>query len=56
MDQEMAREGCMGEYLGHSAGLIGDKRTGETFGEVVRGTCDGYLTHPPQSEGCSGLC
>jgi hypothetical protein len=27
----------MAEYLGHFAGLIGDKRTGETFGAIVRG-------------------
>jgi hypothetical protein len=37
MTQVMAGKAPMAEYLGHFAGLIGDKRTGETFGEVVRG-------------------
>jgi hypothetical protein len=37
MAQEMAGTAPMAEYLGHFAGLIGDQRTGETFGEVVRG-------------------
>jgi hypothetical protein len=37
MAQEMAGQAPMAEYLGHFAGLIGDKRTGETFGAIVRG-------------------
>lgn len=35
--QEISRSGPLGEYLGQFDGLIGDKRTGETFREVVRG-------------------
>ena len=27
----------LADYLGHFAGLIGDRRTGVTFGEVVKG-------------------
>jgi hypothetical protein len=37
MAQEMAGQGPFAEYLGHFDGLIGDKRTGRTLGEVVRG-------------------
>ena len=32
-----AEQSVMGEYLASFAGLIGDKRTGGTFGEVVQG-------------------
>jgi hypothetical protein len=38
MTQEITGNAPMTEYLGRFAGLIGDKRTGETFREVVRGT------------------
>ena len=37
MAQEMAGQGPFAEYLGHFDGLIGDKRTGKTLGEIVRG-------------------
>ena len=31
----------LADYLGHYAGLIGDRRTGVTFGAVVRGISRG---------------
>jgi hypothetical protein len=44
----------MAEYLGHFDKLIGDKRTGETFGEIVRGiinagslVCQRIAAHSP---------
>ena len=37
MAQEMAGQGPFAEYLGHFDGLIGDRRTGRTLGEIVRG-------------------
>lgn len=37
MAQEIATRDLLAEYLGFFDRLIGDKRTGETFGEVVRG-------------------
>jgi hypothetical protein len=37
MTQEIASQDLLAEYLGRFDGLVGDKRTGETFGEVVRG-------------------
>jgi hypothetical protein len=37
MTQQVARPGPFAEYLGHFDGLIGDKRTREIFGEIVRG-------------------
>ena len=37
MAQEMAVQGPFSEYLGHFDGLIGDRRTGRTLGEIVRG-------------------
>ena len=50
----MIESGPMQEYLGHFDGLIGDKRTGQTFGEVVRGiinagslVCQQIAAHSP---------
>jgi len=37
MAQEIGTRDLLAEYLGCFDRLIGDKRTGETFGEVVRG-------------------
>jgi hypothetical protein len=37
MAQEMAGQGPFVEYLEHFDGLIGDRRTGRTFSEIVRG-------------------
>lgn len=54
MTQRMSRSGPMVEYLGQFDGLIGDKRTGETFREVVRGiitsgslVCQQIAAHSP---------
>jgi len=54
MTQEMSGQGPLAEYLGHFDGLIGDKRTGETFGEVVQGiinagslVCQQIAAHAP---------
>jgi hypothetical protein len=41
MTQQVARSGPFAEYLGHFDELIGDKRTGETFSEIVRGIING---------------
>ena len=50
----MTGQGASGEYLGHFDGLIGDKRTGKTFGEIVRGiinagslVCQQIAAHSP---------
>jgi hypothetical protein len=40
MTEGMTGQGLWAEYLGHYDGLIGDKRTGKTFHEVVRGIID----------------
>ena len=37
MAEEMAGQDPLAEYLGHFDGLIGDRRTGRTLGEIVRG-------------------
>ena len=37
MTQVMTGQGPLAEYLGHYKGLIGDQRTGKTFGEIIRG-------------------
>jgi len=37
MAEEVAGQGPLAEYLGHFDGLIGDRRTGRTLGEIVRG-------------------
>ena len=37
MAQEMVGQGPFAEYLAHFDGLIGDRRTGRTLGEIVRG-------------------
>jgi len=54
MTQQLTGQGPLAEYLGHFDGLIGDKRTGETFGEVVRGiinagslVCQQIAAHSP---------
>ena len=54
MTQQVARPSPFAEYLGHFDGLIGDKRTGETFGEIVRGiinagslVCQRIAAHSP---------
>jgi hypothetical protein len=54
MTQEMTWQAPLAEYLGHFDGLIGDKRTGQTFGEVVRGIinagsliCQRIAAHSP---------
>jgi hypothetical protein len=54
MTQQVARPAPFAEYLGHFDGLIGDKRTGETFGEIVRGiinagslVCQRIAAHSP---------
>ena len=58
MTQEMAGQAPLAEYLAHFDGLIGDKRTGETFGEVVRGiinagslVCQRIAAHSPLFSG-----
>jgi hypothetical protein len=33
----VTRQGLLGGYLGHFESLIGDKRTGVTFSEIVKG-------------------
>jgi hypothetical protein len=50
----MTGRGPLQEYLGHFDGLIGDKRTGQTFNEVVRGiinagslVCQQIAAHSP---------
>lgn len=40
MTQQVVRQAPLTEYLGHFDKLIGDKRTGKTFGEIVRGIID----------------
>jgi hypothetical protein len=54
MTWEMSWEDPFAGYLKHFAGLIGDKRTGVTFGEVVRGilsagslVCERIAAHSP---------
>jgi hypothetical protein len=54
MTQEMTGQAPLAEYLGHFDGLIGDKRTGQTFGEVIRGIinagsliCQRIAAHSP---------
>jgi hypothetical protein len=54
MTQGMSGPGPLVEYLGQFEGLIGDKRTGETFSEVVRGiinagslVCQQIAAHSP---------
>ena len=54
MTQQVARQAPLAEYLGHFDKLIGDKRTGQTFGEVVRGiinagslVCQRIAAHSP---------
>lgn len=37
MELEAAQQDLLSEYLGHFASLIGDKRTGITFGEIIKG-------------------
>ena len=37
MTQEIVGQAPLTEYLGHFSGLIGDRRTGRTFSEIVRG-------------------
>lgn len=37
MTQAMTKQGPLAEYLGHFEGLIGDQRTGKTFGGIIRG-------------------
>jgi len=41
MTEQVARPAPFAEYLGHFDELIGDKRTGEAFGEIVRGIING---------------
>ena len=55
MTQEMARQGPLAEYLGHFDGLIGDRRTGRTMDEIVRGminagslVCQQIAAHSPE--------
>ena len=54
MIQGMSEPGPLVEYLGQFDGLIGDKRTGQTFSEVVRGiinagslVCEQIAAHSP---------
>lgn len=54
MTQEVTGQGPLTEYLGHFDKLIGDKRTGNTFGEIVRGiinagslVCQRIAAHSP---------
>jgi hypothetical protein len=54
MTQGMTGSGPLVEYLGQFDGLIGDKRTGQTFSEVVRGiinagslVCQQIAAHSP---------
>jgi hypothetical protein len=54
----MTGRGPLQEYLGHFDGLIGDKRTGQTFNEVVRGiinagslVCQQIAAHSPVLSG-----
>jgi len=54
MTQQVARRAPMAEYLEHFDKLIGDKRTGKTFGEIVRGiinagslVCQRIAAHSP---------
>jgi hypothetical protein len=54
MTEEMTGQGASAEYLGHFGRLIGDKRTGTTFGEIVRGiinagslVCQQIAAHSP---------
>jgi hypothetical protein len=35
--REITGQAAFAEYLGHFDHLIGDKRTGRTFGEIVQG-------------------
>jgi hypothetical protein len=55
MTQEMIGQSPLAEYLGHFDGLIGDKRTGRTMGEIVRGiinagslVCQQIAAHSPE--------
>jgi hypothetical protein len=52
--QEVKGQAPFAEYLGHFDRLIGDKRTGRTFGEIVRGiinagslVCQQIAAHSP---------
>jgi hypothetical protein len=52
--QEVTGQGPLTEYLGHFDKLIGDQRTGKTFGEIVRGiinagslVCQRIAAHSP---------
>src|SRR5512139_273441 len=54
MTWELSWEDPFAGYLKHFGGLIGDKRTGVTFGEVVRGiisagslVCERIAAHSP---------
>ena len=54
MTQQIAKQAPLTEYLGHFDKLIGDKRTGRTFGEIVRGiinagslVCQQIAAHSP---------
>jgi hypothetical protein len=54
MTHQVARQAPLTEYLGHFDKLIGDKRTGKTFGEIVRGiinagslVCQQIAVHSP---------
>jgi hypothetical protein len=55
MIQALAGQGPFAEYLGHFDGLIGDRRTGRTMGEIVRGiinagslVCQQIAVHSPE--------
>ena len=37
MELQAVQQSLLEEYLGRYGGLIGDKRTGVTFSEIVRG-------------------
>lgn len=54
MELQSAQADLLTDYLGHFGGLIGDKRTGVTFGEIVKGiigagslVCQQITSHSP---------